>query len=101
MSRNNNWADVLDQNLDYLVIRKANRLQVVVRPTTKQARRRGKRHWSLVEAIPASGPDGAISLPDQLRDAIMQNLQEMASGHELGKKDKQKKGKGKKVEAGV
>jgi hypothetical protein len=98
MSRGNNWADVLDQNLDYLVIRKANRLQVVVRPTTKQARRRGKRHWSLVEAIPATAADGAIGLPDQLRDAIMQNLQEMASGHQPAKKDKQKKGKGKRVQ---
>jgi len=100
MAHDNSWADVLERELEYLVIRKANRLQVLVRPTTKQMRTRGKRDWTLVAAIPPADADSSGNAQDELREAVLNTLSEMTPGHpEQAKKGKAKKGRAKKPKA--
>jgi hypothetical protein len=80
MSRSLNWTDLLDQDLDYVVLRKNNRLQVLYRPDHKQLRRRGKRNWSLVAAIASTAKgNGDAALPHELREAVLQALLELTS----------------------
>src|SRR5205807_1843643 len=100
MAHESSWADVLERELEYLVIRKANRLQVLVRPTTKQMRTRGKRDWTLVAAIPPADADGSGNAQDELREAVLQTHSEMTPGHpQETKKGKSKKGRAKKPKA--
>ncbi len=93
MSRELNWTDLLNQELDYVVLRKGNRLQVLCRPTSKQLRRRGKRNWSLVAAVQANAKaNGEGGPPHDLREAVLQALVELTSGeHVTPKKPKKKK----------
>ena len=75
MSRGLNWTDLLNQELDYVVLKKSNRLQVLYHPTGKQLRRRGKRNWSLVAAVQAGrNGNGEAGPPHELREAILQAL---------------------------
>jgi hypothetical protein len=66
-------------------------VQVVVRPTQKQMRRRGKRSWTVVAAIDAvEENNGHVSLPRAVQDAVLQALKETLRG-ELTEKPKTKK----------
>jgi len=86
MSRNLNWADLISNDLAFVVLSKGNRVQVLVRPNEKQLRRRGKRGWSLLTAIHMSdSSNGQMPLPDELREAIMQALTDLTT-REPGKK---------------
>src|SRR5688572_20493025 len=51
------WADLIGKDLAYVVLRKGNRLQVILRPTGKQLRRRGRRAWALVAAADTAPPE--------------------------------------------
>ena len=97
MARDLNWTDLLNKELDYVVLRKSNRLQVLCRPTSKQLRRRGKRHWSLVAAVQLDAKaNGAGGPPHDLREAVLQALVDLTSGeHVAPKKGKKKKAKSK------
>jgi hypothetical protein len=75
MARDLNWADIMDKKPAYVVLTKENRLQVLIRPSTKQLRQRGKRGWSLVTTIDAPGNNSTV--PDSLREAMLQTLTEM------------------------
>ncbi len=94
MTRNNNWADILNRQVGYVVLRKGNRLQVIHRPSAKQLRERGKRHWVLVAALDASPG----RLPAEVRDAVLKTLSELVedkvvvddNGLADGKKTKKK-----------
>ena len=56
MSGKRNWADLMGKGLAYVVLRKGNRVQVLVGPTDKQLRRRGRRGWRVTSADgPRSG----------------------------------------------
>lgn len=80
MSRGLNWTDLLNQELDYVVLRKDNRLQILFRPGEKQLRRRGKRKWTLVAAVHAGkNGNGEAGVPHELRDAILQSLLDLTS----------------------
>jgi hypothetical protein len=96
MSRIVNWTDLFNEPVAYAVLRKRNRLQVLLQPSHKQLRRRGKRNWSLVAAVPVSARNGnhTQDIPDDLRDAVLQALAELAVGGRPkgGKKSKKKGG---------
>jgi hypothetical protein len=50
--KNNNFCDSLGKmSLRYAVLSKENRIQILVNPTPRQLRKRGKRQWQLVQAI--------------------------------------------------
>src|SRR5262245_16392394 len=75
-----NWADVLDRELDYAVLAKGNRLQVIVRPSRKQLQRRGKRGWSAVAALDAPDGQGRGGLPAALEESVLEALKTLTSG---------------------
>src|SRR5262245_44441771 len=81
MSRAQNWVDALDKDLDAVVLVKGNRLQVIVRPSQKQLRRRGKRNWSLAgEFGPSPATNGAGPLSPELREAVLDARGDLAGG---------------------
>jgi hypothetical protein len=91
MSRVLNWTDVLNQEFDYVVLTKGNRLQVLVRPTRQQLRRRGKRNWSLVAALSkAQSNNGPEQSVDSLRDLVLQTLLELTANEPAPPKKKAK-----------
>jgi hypothetical protein len=81
MKNTGSWVDVLGKEVAYVVVAKANRVQVLVHPTARQLRRRGKRNWSLVHAFNKTDNHGP-GLPDEVRDAVMDTLEKLASGKE-------------------
>ena len=68
-----NWADLMGKALAYVVLRKGNRLQVVVGPTDKQLRRLGKRDWRVVAFGEATGRV-ADGVTDEMREAVLTGL---------------------------
>ena len=91
MPRNLNWPDSLSSALAYAVLTKQNRLQVLVHPTRQQLRRRGKRGWSLVAAVPGDeGNNHGTDLPDEVRETILQTLQGLAAPDHAAEKGKKK-----------
>jgi hypothetical protein len=81
MSHTLEWVDVLGKELDHVVLTKGNCLQVIVRPTRKQLRRRGKRKWSVVMAVEAvEEHNGQVALRRALHRAVQQTLTAMAGG---------------------
>jgi hypothetical protein len=100
MSRDLNWADLLDRDLGYVVLRKRNRLQVILRPTDRQLRRRGKRGWSVAAVGEmAEGGNGQAEPPptDALREATLEALLALAADVSAPRQGKGKKGKKKKA----
>jgi hypothetical protein len=47
----NNFADVLGMNVRYAVLIKDQRIQILVKPTAKQLRKRGIKGWHLFRTI--------------------------------------------------
>ncbi len=97
MPANTGWPELLEGELAFAVLRKGNRLQVLLRPTAKQLRRRGKRNWVPVAIGRAEeSGDGRAPLPQQLRDAVLGALDQLACAAQEGggkKKKKTKKGR--------
>ena len=85
-----NGSDVPGKDLAYVVLRKGNRLQVIVRPTVKQLRDRGKRNWQVVAAAPGGGAAGPVDPADALRAATLDALAELIG--DAGKVPNGKKG---------
>jgi hypothetical protein len=89
-----NWADVLGNELTYAVLTKGNRLQVLVRPSQKQLRRRANRDWSVAAAGETSvGENGHEAPPEGLHEAVREALTALAGG---GRAKKSRAGKRKK-----
>jgi hypothetical protein len=64
-----NFVDALDSNHRYVVLTKTGRIQILIRPTAKQMRQRGKRGWQLYRTL-ASSADAGQSLLATIQDAI-------------------------------
>jgi hypothetical protein len=79
MKNTGSWVDVLGKEVAYVIVTKANRVQVLVHPNARQLRRRGKRNWSLVAAFHKS-EEGPTSLPAEVRDAVLETLETLAAG---------------------
>jgi hypothetical protein len=47
----NNFADAVAMKVRYAILTKKSRVEVLVKPTAKQFRKRGKRGWHLFRAI--------------------------------------------------
>jgi hypothetical protein len=73
--KGDNFCDSLGRTrLRYAVLSKDNRIQLLVNPTPKQLRQRGKRQWCLVQAI-----DGEPNAREILQQAIQSALQPLDS----------------------
>jgi hypothetical protein len=69
----NHFADALGRALHYAVLTKSGRIQVLVRPSTKELRKRGKRGWQLFGTV--EGDDGALP-------TLLEIVQQAVSGME-------------------
>ena len=71
--KSDNFCDSLGKmSLRYAVLTKKGRIQVLVRPTPKQLRKRGKKQWHLVQAI-----DGEPDARRTLQELLMSVVQDM------------------------
>jgi hypothetical protein len=68
------FVDALAKEVCYAVLTKDGRVQVLVRPSSKQLRKRGKRGWHLYHAL-----DGADTTIATVLDTLRQVLTEMES----------------------
>jgi hypothetical protein len=69
----NNFADVLAMKVRYAVLTKKGRIEVLVKPSSKQLRKRGKKGWHLyrtVESHSHSNSDAAHLLEESFRGAL-------------------------------
>jgi hypothetical protein len=82
----NNYVDALDRENGYAVLTKKGRVQVLIHPTAKQLRKRGKRGWQLFQTI-----DIAAASEPTLMEIIQEAIAalEGASKERGGKKKRQ------------
>jgi hypothetical protein len=90
----NHFADALGTALHYAVLTKRGRVQILVTPSAKELRRRGKREWRLFGMVEGND-DAELTLMEMVQRAI----QEIESAR--GTADNEKKSKGAEFEAGI
>jgi hypothetical protein len=80
-----NFTDALAMDVRYALLTKSGRIQVLVKPTAKQLRKRGKRGWHLFRTI-----ESQADAPRLLEEIIQQAVAEVESGDSSinGKKKK-------------
>jgi hypothetical protein len=69
--RSNNFTDALATEMAFAVLTKTGRIQVLIKPTAKQLRKRGKRGWQLFGVVDDQS-DARKILDDTLRRAILE-----------------------------
>lgn len=89
--KSNNFADALATDMQFAVLTKTGRIQILVRPTAKQLRKRGKRGWQLFGAV-----DNQTDARQILDDTLKRAIQEVESA---GRADDDKKKKRKDTKA--
>lgn len=66
-----NFADVLAMDIRYALLTKKGRIQILVRPTAKEMRKRGKRGWHLFAAVDSQA-DAEHLLMEAFQNALAQ-----------------------------
>jgi hypothetical protein len=82
-----NFVDVLATELQFAVLTKPGRIQILVKPTAKQLRKRGKRGWSLFGSVD-NHLNSEQALNGILREAILKVEPEDGAENKKGKKRK-------------
>jgi hypothetical protein len=80
-----NFADVLAMDIRYAVLSKKGRIQILVKPTAKELRKRGKRGWHLFAAVDSQA-DAEQLLLDAFQRALSQMEMSGAAPDSNGKK---------------
>jgi hypothetical protein len=80
----NNFADVLATELQFAVLTKPGRVQILVHPSAKQLRKRGKRGWRLFGSV-----DDHLNSEKALDEIVKEALAEVEN--EEGDKNKKAK----------
>jgi hypothetical protein len=65
-----NYVDALENELRYAVLTKRGRMQVLIQPTAKQLRKRGKRGWRLFSTVVSGCTDAGHTLTEAIQRAI-------------------------------
>lgn len=83
-----NFVDVLAMEIHYAVLTKGGRIQVLVKPSPKELRKRGRRGWHLFGTV-----DSDVDAHQLLVEKVQQALTEMegAQDHEEMPRKKAKK----------
>jgi hypothetical protein len=89
--KSNNFADALATNQHFAVLTKSGRVQILVKPSAKELRKRGKRGWQLFGTVDDQ-TDAAMVLDEIVKKAISEV--EMTCGDSDRKKKKSKTKKG-------
>jgi hypothetical protein len=66
-----NFADVLATELQFAVLTKPGRIQILVHPTAKQLRKRGKRGWRLFGSVD-DHLNSEKALDEMVKEAILE-----------------------------
>jgi hypothetical protein len=66
-----NFVDALERENRYAVLTKPRRIQILVQPTAKQLRRRGKRGWHLYGTV-GSSADAGQTLIGMIQRAVLE-----------------------------
>jgi hypothetical protein len=82
-----NFADVLAMDVRYAVLIKKGRIQILVMPTAKELRKRGKRGWRLFTAVDSQA-DAEHLLLEAFQSALAQMETREAAPDSNGKKRK-------------
>lgn len=70
MKTKKSWCDALgEKNINFAVITKNNRVQIIIEPTEKQCRRRGKKNWEPFAMVNSDGNPYEIML-QHVQEAI-------------------------------
>jgi hypothetical protein len=85
--KNKNFADALATALQFAVLTKTGRVQILVKPSAKELRKRGKRGWKLFGTVDEQNETAAV-LDEIVQQAISDV--EMAAGDSQRKKKKAK-----------
>ena len=80
-----NFVDALEREHRYVVLTKTGRIQVLVRPTIKQLRKRGKRGWRLFGTVETSSEAGRALLETVQRALLETESTGEAAGNERTK----------------
>jgi hypothetical protein len=85
-----NYVDALENEHVYAVLSKQGRIQILVQPTVKQLRKRGKRGWRLFSTVDNGLPDAGSILTETIQRAIQELDSTGATVENNGKKPKSK-----------
>jgi hypothetical protein len=66
----NSYVDALENDHLYAVLTKQGRIQILIQPTAKQLRKRGKRGWHLFSTVDNGLPDAGSILTETVQRAI-------------------------------
>lgn len=91
--RGNNFADALATEMAFAVLTKTGRIQVLIKPTAKQLRKRGKRGWQLFGVVDDQS-DARKTLDNTLRRAIVE-VEGADQASDRKKKKRKQEGAGK------
>jgi len=78
--KKHNYVDALATAMRYAVLTKESRIQILIRPTAKQLRKRGKRGWQLFATM---GKDR--NAQQVLEETVKQALHELETKNRNGK----------------
>jgi hypothetical protein len=65
-----NYVDALENEHLYAVLTKQRRIQILVQPTAKQLRKRGKKGWRLFSTVDNGPPDAGPILTEAIQRAL-------------------------------
>jgi hypothetical protein len=85
---NANYVDALETEHLYAVVTKRGRIQLLLQPTIKQLRKRGKRGWRLLSTVDHGFPDAKPILTVTIQGAIQEMENTGARAENNGKKRK-------------
>src|SRR5258708_6738213 len=71
LKNKNNFTDALAMDVRYAVLTKKSRVQILIKPSAKQLRKRGKRGWHLFSTVESSADSGTL-----LNEAVTRALGE-------------------------
>ena len=90
ISKIKNFADALATDLQFAVLTKPGRVQILVKPSAKELRRRGKRGWRLFGTV-EDRTEAAVIVDELIKKAIAEVDPAAADGDRKEKKLKVKK----------
>jgi hypothetical protein len=89
-SKSKNFADVLATKLQFAILTKTGRVQILVKPSAKELRKRGKRGWRLFGTIDDQNETAAV-LDEIVQQAISDVEMTAVDAERKKKKAKTKK----------
>lgn len=78
--KKHNYVDALETEHLYAVLTKPGRIQILVQPTAKQLRKRGKKGWRLFSTVDNGLPDAGSILTEAIQRALQEDGEHRRNG---------------------